>query len=105
MDSTSRPNQFAGPRRSSFAAPSLSWWRTSAVVTATVACCLFATPIIAETPSEATGNRLIHSANPYLLLHAHNPVDWYPWGVEAIAKAKKENKPIFLSVGYSTCYW
>ena len=50
-------------------------------------------------------NRLIDSANPYLLLHAHNPVDWYPWGPEALAKAKKENKPIFLSVGYSTCYW
>jgi len=50
-------------------------------------------------------NRLIDSANPYLLLHAHNPVDWYPWGPEAMARAKKENKPIFLSVGYSTCYW
>ncbi len=50
-------------------------------------------------------NRLIHSANPYLLLHAHNPVDWYPWGPEALDRAKKEDKPIFLSVGYSTCYW
>ncbi len=50
-------------------------------------------------------NRLINSADPYLLLHAHNPVDWYPWGPEALARAKKENKPIFLSVGYSTCYW
>jgi uncharacterized protein len=50
-------------------------------------------------------NRLIDSNNPYLLLHAHNPVDWYPWGPEAIAKARKENKPIFLSIGYSTCYW
>jgi uncharacterized protein YyaL (SSP411 family) len=50
-------------------------------------------------------NRLIDSADPYLLLHAHNPVDWYPWGREALARAKKENKPIFLSVGYSTCYW
>ncbi|MBI4381805.1 MAG: thioredoxin domain-containing protein [candidate division NC10 bacterium] len=50
-------------------------------------------------------NRLIHSANPYLLLHAHNPVDWYPWGPEALARAKKENKPIFLSIGYTTCYW
>jgi uncharacterized protein YyaL (SSP411 family) len=53
----------------------------------------------------ADTNRLIHSASPYLLQHAHNPVDWYPWGEEAIARAKKENKPIFLSVGYSTCYW
>ena len=50
-------------------------------------------------------NRLIDSHDPYLLLHAHNPVDWYPWGAEALAKAKKENKPIFLSIGYSTCYW
>jgi uncharacterized protein len=44
-------------------------------------------------------NRLIDSHDPYLLLHAHNPVDWYPWGAEAFAKAKKENKPIFLSIG------
>ncbi len=50
-------------------------------------------------------NRLIDSNNPYLLLHAHNPVDWYPWGPEALAKAKRENRPIFLSIGYSTCYW
>jgi uncharacterized protein YyaL (SSP411 family) len=50
-------------------------------------------------------NRLINSRDPYLLLHAHNPVDWYPWGPEALAKAKQENKPIFLSIGYSTCYW
>jgi uncharacterized protein YyaL (SSP411 family) len=50
-------------------------------------------------------NRLIHSNDPYLLLHAHNPVDWYPWGPEALARAKRENKPIFLSIGYSTCYW
>ena len=54
---------------------------------------------------EAHTNRLIHSASPYLLQHAHNPVDWYPWGEEAIAKARKENKLIFLSIGYSTCYW
>src|SRR5215831_14879388 len=50
-------------------------------------------------------NRLVNSANPYLLLHAHNPVDWYPWGPEALARARKEDKPIFLSVGYSTCFW
>ena len=43
--------------------------------------------------------------SPYLLLHAHNPVDWYPWGDEALAKAKAEKKLIFLSVGYSSCYW
>ncbi len=50
-------------------------------------------------------NRLIHETSPYLLQHAHNPVDWYPWGPEAFAAAKAQNKPIFLSVGYSTCYW
>src|SRR5260370_1454101 len=50
-------------------------------------------------------NKLIDSNDPYLLLHAHNPVDWYPWGPEAFAKARKENKPIFISIGYSTCYW
>ncbi len=50
-------------------------------------------------------NRLIHEKSPYLLQHGHNPVDWYPWGKEAFDKAKKENKPIFLSVGYSTCHW
>jgi uncharacterized protein YyaL (SSP411 family) len=50
-------------------------------------------------------NRLIDSNEPYLLLHAHNPVDWYPWGPEALEKAKREQKPIFLSVGYSTCFW
>ena len=50
-------------------------------------------------------NRLIHETSPYLQLHAHNPVDWYPWGDEALAQAKAENKLIFLSVGYATCYW
>jgi uncharacterized protein len=50
-------------------------------------------------------NRLIHETSPYLLQHAHNPVDWYPWGDEAFAKAKEENKPVLLSVGYSACHW
>jgi len=50
-------------------------------------------------------NRLANEKSPYLLQHAHNPVDWYPWGEEAFEKARKENKPIFLSVGYSTCHW
>jgi uncharacterized protein YyaL (SSP411 family) len=50
-------------------------------------------------------NRLAHEKSPYLLQHAHNPVDWYPWGDEAFGKARRENKPIFLSVGYSTCHW
>ena len=50
-------------------------------------------------------NRLAEEKSPYLLQHAHNPVDWYPWGQEAFEKARKENKPIFLSIGYSTCHW
>lgn len=50
-------------------------------------------------------NRLIHETSPYLLQHAHNPVDWYPWGDEALARAKAENKPILLSIGYSSCHW
>lgn len=50
-------------------------------------------------------NRLIKEKSPYLLQHAYNPVDWYPWGEEAFEKARKENKPVFLSIGYSTCHW
>ncbi|OGX05096.1 MAG: hypothetical protein A3G87_03450 [Omnitrophica bacterium RIFCSPLOWO2_12_FULL_50_11] len=55
--------------------------------------------------SETEPNRLIHEKSPYLLQHAYNPVDWYPWGEEAFEKARKEDKPIFLSIGYSTCHW
>jgi uncharacterized protein len=50
-------------------------------------------------------NRLARETSPYLLQHAHNPVDWYPWGEEAFAKARAEDKPILLSVGYATCHW
>src|SRR5215467_15809768 len=50
-------------------------------------------------------NRLTGEKSPYLLQHAHNPVDWYPWGEEAFAKARQENKPILLSIGYSACHW
>ena len=50
-------------------------------------------------------NRLKLEKSPYLLQHADNPVDWYAWGPEAFEKARKENKPIFLSIGYSTCHW
>ena len=68
----------------------------------------------AEKPSKEEGtveqhhshtNRLAKEKSPYLLQHQHNPVDWYPWGAEAFEKAKKENKPILLSIGYSTCHW
>ncbi len=50
-------------------------------------------------------NRLVHEKSPYLLQHAYNPVNWYPWGEEAFEKARREQKPIFLSIGYSTCHW
>lgn len=50
-------------------------------------------------------NKLINEKSPYLLQHAYNPVKWYPWGDEAFELAKTENKPIFLSIGYSTCHW
>ena len=59
----------------------------------------------AATESPAHTNRLAQEKSPYLLQHAHNPVDWYPWGEEAFEKARRENKPIFLSIGYSTCHW
>jgi len=54
---------------------------------------------------DKVANRLIAEKSPYLLQHAYNPVDWYPWGEEAFEKAKAEDKPIFLSIGYSTCHW
>src|SRR5262245_42289864 len=50
-------------------------------------------------------NRLVHETSPYLLQHAYNPVDWYPWGDEALEKARREDRPILLSVGYSACHW
>ena len=55
--------------------------------------------------SHAHTNRLAREKSPYLLQHAHNPVDWFAWGAGAFAKARRENKPIFLSIGYSTCHW
>src|SRR5690348_17357503 len=55
--------------------------------------------------SHSHTNRLAREKSPYLLQHQFNPVDWYPWGEEAFEKARRENKPIFLSIGYSTCHW
>jgi uncharacterized protein YyaL (SSP411 family) len=57
------------------------------------------------THNTARANRLAREQSPYLLQHAHNPVDWFAWGDEAFATARRENKPIFLSIGYSTCHW
>src|SRR5438874_1898096 len=59
----------------------------------------------AKRPMPRHTNRLARETSPYLLLHAHNPVDWYPWGSEAFDKAKKEGKLVFLSIGYSSCHW
>ena len=56
-------------------------------------------------PPPAGGWRLASESSPYLRLHADNPVEWYPWGEEAFAKARRENKPLFISIGYFTCHW
>src|SRR6516164_9661446 len=55
--------------------------------------------------SERKPNRLLQEQSPYLRQHSHNPVDWYPWGEEALSRARAENKPILLSIGYSACHW
>src|SRR5258708_27494060 len=59
----------------------------------------------AGAPMPKYTNRLIFETSPYLLQHAHNPVDWYPWGEAAFAKSREEDKPILFSVGYSACHW
>ena len=56
-------------------------------------------------PHQRFKNRLVNETSPYLLQHAHNPVEWYPWGEEALKRAKEEDRPIFLSIGYSACHW
>lgn len=56
-------------------------------------------------PASAHANRLLHESSPYLLQHAHNPVDWYPWGPEALQRAQQEQKPILVSIGYAACHW
>jgi len=58
-----------------------------------------------ERPAGAAPNRLVHESSPYLRSHAHNPVDWYPWGPEALERARRERKPILLSIGYAACHW
>jgi uncharacterized protein len=69
-----------------------------------IAMALLATPAAVGQPAQRA-NRLAKETSPYLLQHAHNPVDWFPWGEEALAKAKREGKLIFLSIGYSSCHW
>ena len=60
---------------------------------------------MSESKTDRQPNRLIHETSPYLLQHAYNPVDWNPWGEDALRRAKSENKPILLSIGYSACHW
>ena len=62
-------------------------------------------PESAQPPAELASNRLSGETSPYLLQHVHNPVDWYPWGPEAVSRAAELDLPIFLSVGYSACHW
>ena len=71
-------------------------------------CACLAMPLMGMAESHISHshtNRLANEKSPYLLQHAHNPVDWFPWGEQAFAKARKEGKPIFLSIGYATCHW
>src|SRR5258708_6088914 len=85
-----------------------SWmmWRRAWRPTSASICWLSFFLFNAMSSSEAVkSNHLIHEKSPYLQQHAHNPVDWYPWGPEAIEKARREDKPILVSIGYSTCHW
>ncbi|MDG2391252.1 MAG: DUF255 domain-containing protein [Planctomycetaceae bacterium] len=80
-------------------------YRLPLVIFSSVFSLLTAVGLAEDSSPKTTSNRLADESSPYLLLHAHNPVNWYPWGPEAFEAAKKENKPIFLSIGYSSCYW
>ena len=60
---------------------------------------------MSEAKPNQRANRLIHETSPYLIQHPYNPVDWYPWGEAALSRAKTEDKPILLSIGYSACHW
>src|ERR1700749_3656826 len=79
-------------------------WMSAALLITSALLCQAADSAPPMNPTPFT-NRLAHEKSPYLLQHQHNPVDWYPWGEEAFEAARSQNKPIFLSVGYSTCYW
>ena len=71
-----------------------------------ILCCLLASLVRPLPAQEAVPeNRLAKETSPYLLQHKNNPVDWYPWGVEALGRSKREDKVIFLSIGYSACHW
>ncbi len=87
-------------------------YAASLILSAAAFCCVLPCPgteskgpTMTSSSQPAHTNRLIQATSPYLLQHAHNPVDWYPWGAEALERARRENKPIFLSIGYSACHW
>jgi uncharacterized protein YyaL (SSP411 family) len=61
--------------------------------------------VVTEVIEKKHTNRLADETSPYLLQHAHNPVNWYPWGEEALALAREQDKPLFVSIGYSSCHW
>ncbi len=71
----------------------------------TIACQTQKKPTMSEKPKHRYTNKLIHESSPYLLQHAHNPVDWQPWGTEALKEAQKQNKLIIISIGYAACHW
>src|SRR5512140_609763 len=68
-------------------------------------CGVSAVPLNATALQVPMPNHLIHESSPYLLQHANNPVNWYPWGPEALERAAREDKPILLSIGYAACHW
>ena len=83
-----------------------TWWHRARGGALLAALLLVQTATSGSTPDGAARpNHLLGQTSPYLLEHLHNPVDWYPWGEEALARARREGKPIFLSIGYSSCHW
>ena len=84
----------------------IRYWPTGLALRGCILLVATAPGALADTPeTHKHTNHLIDAASPYLLQHAHNPVNWYPWGDEAFDKAVKEDKPIFLSIGYAACHW
>jgi uncharacterized protein YyaL (SSP411 family) len=83
----------------------VAWVCVLGLAGAALGCAAAAEPTAAKASKDRPANRLARESSPYLLQHAHNPVDWYPWAPEAFDKAKKENKLVFLSIGYSSCHW
>jgi uncharacterized protein YyaL (SSP411 family) len=96
-----KPNLYSVSQTTNF--PTARFYSKAVILLAAVLSAQAASDTVGSGPVKP--NRLISEKSPYLRQHAHNPVDWFPWGSEAFEKARRENKPIFLSVGYSTCHW